>query len=140
MQITSNVRRASAFSAISIVALVTLAYAPGYYVNAKALPNEPKDNYVTYCGPCHGNSGQGASAKPLWKLKQTDAVMARIISKGDGKGMPGFANDLSSKQISEIVKVIRKFSAKGSQMHDDQHPRQASGFQESNVALVQSEK
>ena len=72
--------------------------------------------FKSKCALCHGADGGGAT--PLGKQlqaanlrskdvqKRSDADMRRIIHDGQAN-MPGFADQLSNEEISQVIRYIR---------------------------------
>ena len=70
------------------------------------------------CAKCHGDIGQGGTAKVEGKtikgpplrsghaLKHADPDFVKQITKG-GEGMPPFGDKLSAKEIDDLVRFIR---------------------------------
>jgi mono/diheme cytochrome c family protein len=72
--------------------------------------------YKTNCALCHGadGSGEGATGKALHTkdlrsaevLKESDATLGEIISKGKGK-MPAFGAKIKLDDVTKMVAYIR---------------------------------
>lgn len=75
--------------------------------------------WMRNCARCHGGAGQGGSqaaisfASPQWQGSMNDAQIARTIAGGKPPTMPAFADLLTSKQIAELVKQVRRFGGQG---------------------------
>lgn len=77
--------------------------------------------YKTKCVMCHGADGKGQT--PAGKnmgvrsfsspevLKETDAEITKITTKGKGK-MPAYENKLTAAQITELVAYCRELGKK----------------------------
>lgn len=75
--------------------------------------------YAESCTVCHGAKGDGGtvtiqgkklkvpSLKEGHALNHTEEQLAKQIAQG-GDGMPAFKDRLSSEQINELVRLIRK--------------------------------
>lgn len=108
-----TVIRSSAF--IAAVAFGTLLFAATISLTGAAPVSSKSDAsavYVKYCALCHGDSGEGAKAPALQNLKIGDKAAVAITTKGDGKAMPGFASELTSKQIADLVAYLHKLGKK----------------------------
>jgi len=77
--------------------------------------------YKSYCVNCHGHSGQGdgpigqALVPPAADLtatdKKTDNMLLKTIRNGSpGTAMPSWKNDLTSKDILDVLAYIRSLS------------------------------
>jgi mono/diheme cytochrome c family protein len=72
--------------------------------------------YKTNCVTCHGadGGGEGATGKALQAkdlrsdevLKESDATLSEIISKGKGK-MPAFGAKIKPDDVTKMVAYIR---------------------------------
>ena len=79
----------------------------------------PRANYQKHCEGCHGETGEGGLVKvenkrikvPSLKadhaLKHTDEQITKMITNGEEE-MPSFKNKMSTQEISEMVKYVRK--------------------------------
>ncbi len=71
--------------------------------------------WMRNCAACHGAEGQGGSvvgisfATTEWQGSVDDAAIARTIAGGNPPTMPAFADLLTSEQIQELVRQVRKF-------------------------------
>lgn len=80
---------------------------------------EAKKNYAQFCVACHMDKGQGGTIKIEGKqlkipsltqghgLEHSDAEFTKQITTG-GDGMPAFGDKLNEKQISDLVRFIRR--------------------------------
>ena len=120
--------------------------------------NEPARIYAESCSVCHGDDGKGArwgqeslSAKPrdfTSESSQTELTRERMIvsvtNGRPGTPMPGFASQLSPRQIEGIVDYVRtRFMSDvgtstadiGESYHDQPFPNNLSGQFERGSAL-----
>ncbi len=91
---------------------------------AKATPTpdelaEAKTTYMQICANCHGDKGEGGPVKIEGKrlkvpslleghgLEHDDAEFTKQIANG-GDGMPAFKDRLNEKQISDLVRFLRR--------------------------------
>ena len=90
---------------------------------SQSTPDELGDVRKIYefnCQECHAPNGEGGSVKlkdgtklkvPTLReghaLRHTDAEFVKQITKG-GDGMPAFADKLSAKDVTDMVRFIRK--------------------------------
>ena len=87
----------------------------------KAVLNEGKLLYTTYCMSCHGKTGNGDGAPGMTfakkpanfhdadVIRQSDGALFWKLTHGRG-GMPAYGTALSEKQRWQIVAYIRDFS------------------------------
>jgi mono/diheme cytochrome c family protein len=80
---------------------------------------EAKKNYAQFCVVCHMEKGEGGTIKVEGKqlkipsltqghgLDHSDAEFTKQITTG-GDGMPAFGDRLNEKQISDLVRFIRR--------------------------------
>ncbi len=80
-------------------------------------------NYTKNCEPCHGPNGEGGpvkvdnktikvpSLKSAHASKLTDDHIAHMITNGE-EAMPAFKDKLSSQDIADLVKFVRKVQGK----------------------------
>jgi mono/diheme cytochrome c family protein len=99
---------------------------PAASPTATALPTptpdelaEAKKNYAQFCVACHMEKGEGGTIKVEGKqlkipsltqghgLEHSDAEFTKQITKG-GDGMPAFGDRLNEKQVSDLVRFIRR--------------------------------
>lgn len=71
--------------------------------------------YAARCAGCHGASGGGETAlslnNPVFLATATDAQIAHTIREGrQNTPMPGFADDLTEGQLSDVVALIRSWT------------------------------
>ena len=76
-------------------------------------------NYQKHCEGCHGETGEGGLVKvenkrikvPSLKadhaLKHTDEQITKMITNGEEE-MPSFKDKMSTAEISEMVRYVRK--------------------------------
>ena len=82
--------------------------------------NSGKDVYLDNCSSCHGKNGLGLNKKDTGLSMNTPNLVKRLVNhtEGDffwkiqnGKGkMPSFKEDLSEKQIWNIINFIKGLS------------------------------
>jgi mono/diheme cytochrome c family protein len=78
-----------------------------------------KANYQKHCEACHGPEATGGlvkvdnkqikvpSLKAEHALKHTDDQITKMITNGEEE-MPAFKNKMSSQEIAEMVRYVRK--------------------------------
>lgn len=92
---------------------------------ALALAAPAAENWETHCAKCHGTDGKGQTkvgrklqvkdyTSAAAQAKFTDAEAIRATAEGvkDPAGkerMKGFKDELSAKEIEELVAYVRKF-------------------------------
>jgi mono/diheme cytochrome c family protein len=76
-------------------------------------------NFQKHCEGCHGETGEGGLVKvenkrikvPSLKadhaIKHTDEQITKMITNGEEE-MPAFKDKMSSQEISDMVKYVRK--------------------------------
>ncbi len=79
------------------------------------------DNYLDKCAVCHGADGAAKTARGR-KLKLTDVKqsslkftaeqMVEVVTKGKAPDMDGFAKELSTDQIKQVVDYFRGLAKK----------------------------
>ncbi len=72
-----------------------------------------RDVWTSYCSSCHGARGQGGRGKKLadgqvFVLHPEAETMVAVIGEGKGRGMPGFADELSAAEIEAVTRYIRE--------------------------------
>ena len=71
--------------------------------------------YGHKCAVCHGKDGLGNTAKGRKvhvkdvhaNMKDSEADMIKIVTKGKGKDMDGYEKELSKEQIEAVVEYYR---------------------------------
>jgi mono/diheme cytochrome c family protein len=97
----------------AVLALLALALT-GCGAGSEATGDNPGDGVKIFsdagCGACHTLSAadaNGGSGPNLDNVKMSDSEITKQISEGGG-GMPGFAGDLTEKQIAALTDLISK--------------------------------
>lgn len=77
---------------------------------------DSKDLFLDKCSVCHGEDGEGKTAKGK-KLKvkdvhetskkESEADMIKIVTEGKGKDMDAFGKDLTPAQIKGLIGFYR---------------------------------
>lgn len=108
---------AQCFPLIAVLTcLVLLSSSPA--ATAATTSQSTREVFKTHCAMCHGADGLGT---PLGKalhapslrsekvLKQPNETLVQIVTKGKNN-MPSFGNTFNKKQISNLVKYIRRLA------------------------------
>ena len=84
-----------------------------------ALAQEGKDLFLDKCAACHGQDGEGKTAKgkklKMKSVKETTAKMSaadmvKIVENGKGTDMDAYAKQLSKAQIQSLVDYYRSLA------------------------------
>jgi len=81
----------------------------------QAADQSAEELYGHKCAVCHGKDGLGNTAKGKKvhvkdvhaNLKDSDAEMIKIVTKGKGKDMDGYEKEFSKEQIEALVEYYR---------------------------------
>ena len=98
------------------------AHPPDTQIDPNRVPQQEAPNltvgellWMRNCARCHGSNGRGGAEVALdfsaaeWQGSLDDATIARTIAAGKAPNMPAFASLLTSEQIEELVKHVRRF-------------------------------
>ena len=104
-----------------------LFVAPLLAVGAALLAAPVAENWENHCAKCHGTDGKGqtkagkklnvkdyTNAKEQAKFTDAEAIKATADGVKDDKGkerMKGYKDELSAKEIEELVAYVRKFKS-----------------------------
>src|SRR5579859_3024607 len=106
----------------SVVAIATAGLVGGLLLAALLItpPTNAADQsaeslYGHKCAVCHGKDGLGNTAKGKKvhvkdvhaNMKDSEAEMVKIVTKGKGKDMDGYEKELSKEQIDAVVDYYR---------------------------------
>lgn len=69
--------------------------------------------YKTNCAKCHGETGEGVEDKGISFLKghaldHTEEDFIKRVTNGKENEMPAFKDELSEKEVAEVVKYVRE--------------------------------
>jgi cytochrome c6 len=88
--------------------------------SSSAMAQDAAATYKAKCATCHGPDGKGSAVGTKMGahdftsadvLKQTDAQLTEIITKGKGK-MPAYEGKLKDTEINDLVAFIRGLAKK----------------------------